>query len=82
MLKALLLLPLLGAALVALLPNRSFDLMRHLASAVAGATVLCAGLLLTNFDATTADIQFFETRHGIRASARIWRSGSTASRCR
>ncbi|WP_374691720.1 NuoM family protein [Accumulibacter sp.] len=62
MLKALLLLPLLGAALVALLPNRSFDLMRHLASAVAAATMLCAGLLLASFDATTADIQFFETR--------------------
>jgi len=62
MLKTLLLLPLFGAALVALLPNRSVDLMRQVASAVAAATMLCAILLLASFDATTADVQFFETR--------------------
>ena len=62
MLKALLLLPLLGAGLLSLLPNRSVDLMRHLASIAAAATMLCAGLLLVDFDAASAEIQFFETR--------------------
>ncbi len=62
MLKALLLLPLLGAGLLSLLPNRSVDLMRHLASIAAAATMLCAGLLLVDFDAANAEIQFFETR--------------------
>ncbi len=62
MLKILLLLPLVGAALLSLLPTRSADLMRQLASLVAAATVLCAGLLAVNFDSGSADIQFFETR--------------------
>jgi NADH:ubiquinone oxidoreductase subunit 4 (subunit M) len=39
MLKVLLLLPLLGAAVLSLLPSRSVDLMRHLASIVAAATM-------------------------------------------
>ncbi|WP_186408089.1 complex I subunit 4 family protein [Candidatus Accumulibacter aalborgensis] len=62
MLKTLLLLPLLGAVLLTLLPGRSVDLMRYLASAVAAATALCAFLLLANFDSTSAEIQFFDTR--------------------
>ncbi|MEF8701513.1 MAG: NADH-quinone oxidoreductase subunit M [Candidatus Accumulibacter sp. UW20] len=62
MLKALLLLPLLGAGLLALLPSRSVDLMRRLASLIAAATLLGAGLLLADFDPASADIQFFETR--------------------
>ncbi|HNC50710.1 MAG TPA: NADH-quinone oxidoreductase subunit M [Accumulibacter sp.] len=62
MLKTLLLLPLLGAALLALLPSRRFDLLRHVASVVAAATLLCAVLLLADFDAASAEIQFFETR--------------------
>jgi NADH-quinone oxidoreductase subunit M len=44
------------------LPSRSVDLLRHVASIVAAATVLCAGLLLIDFDPTIGDIQFFETR--------------------
>ena len=56
MLKALLLLPLLGAGLLSLLPSRSVDLMRHLASVVAAATMLCAGLLLADFDPASAEI--------------------------
>ncbi|MEF8714205.1 MAG: NADH-quinone oxidoreductase subunit M [Accumulibacter sp.] len=62
MLKTLLLLPLLGAALLSLLPSRRVDLLRHLASAIAAATMCCAGLLLLDFDPASADIQFFETR--------------------
>ena len=62
MLKTLLLLPLFGAALLSLLPSRRFDLLRHLASTIAAATMFCAGLLLLDFDPASADIQFFETR--------------------
>lgn len=40
MLKALLLLPLLGAGLLLLLPSRKVDLLRHVASIVAAATML------------------------------------------
>ncbi|WP_291993458.1 NADH-quinone oxidoreductase subunit M [Candidatus Accumulibacter sp. ACC003] len=62
MLKTLLLLPLLGAGLVLLLPSRRVDLLRHLASIIAAATMLCACLLLLNFDPTSGAIQFYETR--------------------
>ena len=62
MLKTLLLLPLLGAAGLSLLPGRKVDLLRHLASVVAAATMLCAGLLLLDFDPDSAEMQFFETR--------------------
>jgi NADH:ubiquinone oxidoreductase subunit 4 (subunit M) len=62
MLKTLLLLPLIGAAGLSLLPSRRVDLLRHLASVIAAATMFCAGLLLLDFDPTSADIQFFETR--------------------
>ncbi|MCP5247107.1 MAG: NADH-quinone oxidoreductase subunit M [Candidatus Accumulibacter sp.] len=62
MLKTLLLLPLVGAALLALLPGRRVDLLRHLASIAAAATMLCAGLLLFSFDPAIGDIQLFETR--------------------
>ncbi len=62
MLKTLLLLPLVGAVLLLLLPTRSVDLMRHLASVVAAATMLCAGLLLAGFRSGHGEIQFFETR--------------------
>ncbi|HOG02497.1 MAG TPA: NADH-quinone oxidoreductase subunit M [Accumulibacter sp.] len=62
MLKALLLLPLLGAAVLSLLPSRSVDLLRHLASLVAAATMVCAFLLLVDFDSGSAEIQFFDTR--------------------
>ncbi len=61
-LKILLLLPLVGAALLSLLPTRSVDLMRHLASIVAAATMLCACLLVADFDPAGAEFQFFETR--------------------
>jgi len=62
MLKILLLLPLVGAALLSLLPTRSVDLMRHLASLIAAAVMLCACFLVISFDASSADVQFFETR--------------------
>ena len=62
MLKALLLLPLFGAAVLSLLPSRSVDLLRHLASLVAAATMVCAFLLLVDFDSGSAEIQFFDTR--------------------
>jgi len=62
MLKTLLLMPLLGTGLLALVPKRNFDLLRHLASIVAAATMLGAGLLLLDFDPASAEIQFFETR--------------------
>jgi NADH-quinone oxidoreductase subunit M len=38
------------------------DLLRRSASAIAAATVVCACLLLADFDPTSAEIQFFETR--------------------
>ncbi len=62
MLKTLLLLPLLGAGLLLLLPSRKVDLLRHVASLFAAATMLCACLLLLDFDAAIGDIQMFETR--------------------
>ena len=62
MLKILLLLPLVGAALLSLLPTRSVDLMRHFASVVAATTMLCACLLVADFDPAGAEFQFFETR--------------------
>ncbi len=62
MLKTLLLLPLFGAAGLSLLPGRKVDLLRHLASIVAAVTMLCAALLLLDFDPASAEIQFFETR--------------------
>ena len=62
MLKTLLLLPLVGAVLLLLLPTRSVDRMRHLASVVAAATMFCSGLLVAGFDPATGEIQFFETR--------------------
>ena len=62
MLKTLLLLPLLGAGLLLLLPSRRIDLLRNVASMVAAATMLCAGLLLLNFDPASSEMQFFETR--------------------
>ncbi|MCB1966442.1 MAG: NADH-quinone oxidoreductase subunit M, partial [Candidatus Accumulibacter sp.] len=62
MLKTLLLLPLLGAGLLLLLPSRRIDLLRNVASMVAAATTLCAGLLLLNFDPASSEMQFFETR--------------------
>ncbi|WP_300451692.1 NADH-quinone oxidoreductase subunit M [Accumulibacter sp.] len=62
MLKTLLLLPLLGAALLSVLPTRSVDLMRYAASLVAAATMGCAFLLVASFDPSGAEFQFFETR--------------------
>ena len=62
MLKILLLLPLFGAGLLLLLPSRNADLLRHVASVVAAATMLCAGVLLLDFDPGNGAIQFFETR--------------------
>lgn len=62
MLKTLLLLPLFGAALISLLPSRRVDLLRYLASIVAALTMLCAFLMLLDFDTASSAIQFFETR--------------------
>ncbi|MCM8594629.1 NuoM family protein [Accumulibacter sp.] len=62
MLRALLLLPLFGAGLLALVPARRVDLLRQLASLAAGATLVCSLLLLVAFDPDGGAIQFFETR--------------------
>ncbi len=62
MLKALLLLPLLGAALLWLLPSRNADLQRYVASLAAAGTMWCAWRLAVDFDPAGPDVQFFETR--------------------
>ncbi len=62
MLKTLLVLPLLGAALLWLLPSRSADVQRHLASLAAAGTMFCSWWLAASFDASSPDVQFFETR--------------------
>lgn len=61
-LKVLLLVPLLGAALLAVLPSRNADLLRHVATFAAGVAMLCAWWLLAGFDSSSAAFQFFETR--------------------
>ncbi len=62
MLKLLLALPLFGAVLLLLLPARNVDLLRRVAAGVAALTVVCAALLLIDFDPASAEMQFFETR--------------------
>ena len=62
MLKILLLLPLFGALLLALLPGRKVALLRHVAALVTGATALCSWWVLAGFEPGVADFQFFETR--------------------
>lgn len=60
-LSLLLLLPLIGAALVALLPTRSSALIRRTALGVALLVLACAWRLLAGFDNGSGEIQFFET---------------------
>ncbi|MCK6405347.1 MAG: NADH-quinone oxidoreductase subunit M [Rhodocyclaceae bacterium] len=62
MLKFLLLLPLSGALLVALMPARRSQLIRTLAAGVAGATCLLSLFVVASFDAAEGAQQFFETR--------------------
>ena len=62
MLKLLLALPLFGSVLLLLLPARNVDLLRRVAAGVAALTVVCATLLLIDFDPGNAEMQFFETR--------------------
>ena len=62
MLKALLLLPLLGALLVAVLPPRRPELIRAAALAVSAAALVFTGVLVWHFDPSQAGQQFFETR--------------------
>lgn len=62
MLKFLLLLPLSGALLVALLPARRWQLIRHFAAGIAGAACLLSLSVLVAFDASLGSLQFFETR--------------------
>jgi NADH:ubiquinone oxidoreductase subunit 4 (subunit M) len=61
-LKALLLLPLLGALLVAVLPPRRPELIRAAALAVSAAALVFTGVLVWHFDPSQAGQQFFETR--------------------
>ncbi|MFC5300020.1 complex I subunit 4 family protein [Azospira restricta] len=62
MLKTLLLLPLSGALLVALLPARRPALIRGVALAAALFTLACALWVAAGFDSGNAGQQFFETR--------------------
>ena len=57
-LLVLLVLPLLGAALLALLPDRNPKLIRSIAIAFAGAALVLSWGLISQFDLTTADLQF------------------------
>jgi len=61
MLSALLLLPLIGAAFVALLPGRNADLIRRAALAASGVVLVFAWSLLTGFDPAGGGIQYYET---------------------
>lgn len=62
MLKALLLLPLSGVGVLAVLPGHRVSLLRHVAMLVTGLTLLYACYLLALFESTSAVPQFFETR--------------------
>ncbi|MCP5268191.1 MAG: NADH-quinone oxidoreductase subunit M [Zoogloeaceae bacterium] len=62
MLKALLLLPLLAALLVAVLPARRVNLIRNVAAASAVLVLLGTLLLIAGFDHGQGGLQFFETR--------------------
>ena len=61
MLRILLLLPLFGAVVVALLPARNFALLRHTALAATCLVGVFAWSLLGQFDPTQAAIQLYET---------------------
>ncbi|MBK9445403.1 MAG: NADH-quinone oxidoreductase subunit M [Betaproteobacteria bacterium] len=62
MLRALLLLPLLGALLVAVLPSRRPEVIRMASLAVSAAALCFALVLAFLFDPTQPGQQFFETR--------------------
>lgn len=62
MLKLLLLAPLMGAVLLALLPSRNAAFLRRVAALVAGIALLGSLWLLAGFDAASAAFQFFETQ--------------------
>ncbi len=62
MLRALLLLPVFGALLVAVLPRKRPELLWRVAFGTALAALLLAWSLLARFDVGSAEIQFFETR--------------------
>ena len=57
-LTVLLVLPLLGAVLLALLPDRNPKLIRSIAIAFAAAALLLSWGLISQFDLVTADLQF------------------------
>jgi NADH-quinone oxidoreductase subunit M len=61
MLSTLLLLPLIGALIVALLPTRDPMLIRRATLAATGMVLLFAWTLLGQFDPAVASIQFYET---------------------
>ncbi len=61
MLTALLLIPLIGAVVVGFLPARRTDLIRRVAFGFAAIAFAYAWSLLGRFDASSAEIQFFET---------------------
>lgn len=62
MLRALLLLPLLGALLVAVLPSRRPEIIRWASLAVSGSALCFALVLAFLFDPALSSQQFFETR--------------------
>ena len=62
MLRAFLLLPLMGALLVAVFPSRRPEIIRRAALAVSAASLLFALTLVFLFDPALAGQQFFETR--------------------
>jgi len=61
MLKTLLLIPLVGAAIVALVPVRATRLVRRIALVVAAATLIWSLRLASAFDPENPAVQFFET---------------------
>jgi NADH-quinone oxidoreductase subunit M len=61
MLRTLLLLPLFGALLVALLPVRNADLIRRATLAAAAVVLVFAWSLLAHFDPTVGGIQLYES---------------------
>ncbi len=61
MLKILLLLPLIGAALIMLVPVRSTWLVRRIALGVAAATLGWSSWLAAAFDPSSAGVQWYET---------------------
>lgn len=74
--------PMVGAAVVILLPAAQQVLAKWLALAISVAVLILAVGLAVGFDPAGAQYQYVESRSGYRLSARVTSSGSTASRSR